>query len=631
LTSRKVESSDKNFTIMFGSFSNTITMLSSNIRSSSEFRRVFLFWIGAYVILVLSNLAMSVVGGHFPELVTGSILFALVVWHYVISPWRENKNRQKRRSADDVHHRKSDNMAPPDVVLEDASATNDSFAKEDEPTEDTTCSSHNNDSDSEETSKANQVDMDNEVGTPIVLRADPSSENIELATPVAPLGTSPTTNITSNPRSNNLGSRMAFLDNVKVFLTFLVVTHHITCGFGGSRDDAFFLVVGMQDHPTVQGILRNFTTLNQSFFMPLFFFVSAYFVPTSYERKGPDVFRNDKRHRLLIPALITCWTISPACMILQSVMRDNYDEIMFFFAPGHTWFLFWLLILNWMYTSFYQGMMKGTSRHQTVQIMSFPSTLTRMAWGATACGILMWVVTFFANGNIMFALMPLHFGALTCDIFMFAMGILAKRHNWLLTTARASPSNEVTTTKTTTITIASKTSSLATQMDINPWWLRLIVVFEAAALIALVELYRWLEHVTPEENDIGVPYLSPLGVPFYVVSGLFCVDMGLALVQLFQQYANKQNAFTQFLSKAAYGVFLIHPVVVVGAQAAYILAHNAIVGEEDRIFFDDESRASQGGGDFLPVGWIIVNVISHLIVWPLAWLLSQAPYLRTML
>jgi glucans biosynthesis protein C len=602
-----------NYTIiMLSSFSNTLTMLIRNLRSSADFRRAFLFWTGAYVFLALSNLAMLAMGGHMSELATGAILVALVAWHYVVSPWRENR----RPSVDEVHQGNSDELATP--------VTKDGFA---ELAEQTDTSIQNNDSDTEETSKSNQEEiMDNQVGTPITVRVDPSSKNIELEAPVAPSDASPATNITSNPEPNNSGSRVAFLDNVKIFLTFLVVTHHITGGFGGSRDDSFYLVVGMQEHPLVQGILRSFSTLNQSFFMPLFFFVSAYFVPTSYEKKGPDVFRSEKRHRLLIPAFLTWATISPACMIWQSVIRDNYDEIMLMFAPGHTWFLFWLLVLNWMYTSFYQGMKVSGSNHRTLQNLSLPSTPTRMAWGAIVCGILMWVVTFFNAGATLFGMMPLQFGSLTCDLFMFAMGILAKRHNWLVTAATASPSNEATTA-----TSGNETTSLATQMDINPWWLRLIVLFEAAALIALVELYRWMDQPTPEEHAIGVPHLSPLGVPFYVVSGLFCVDMGLALLQFFQQYANKQNSFTRFLSKAAYAVFLIHPIIIVAVQAAFIQAYNAIADEEDKIFFVDESRASLGGGEYMPVGWVIVNVISHLIVWPLAWLLSQAPYLRTML
>merc|ERR1711988_142510 len=102
---------------------------------------------------------------------------------------------------------------------------------------------------------------------------------------------------------------MSFLDNVKVLLTILVVSHHVACGFGACGD-GWFLVIGNYNEKDYSSLLQNlflkgFVIVNQSYFMPLFFLISAYFIPTSYDKKGNDGFLQSKRKRLYIPAIFT--------------------------------------------------------------------------------------------------------------------------------------------------------------------------------------------------------------------------------------------------------------------------------------------------------------------------------------
>merc|ERR1711862_994889 len=122
-----------------------------------------------------------------------------------------------------------------------------------------------------------------------------------------------------------------------------------------------------------------------------------------------------------------------------------------------------------------------------------------------------------------------------------------------------------------------------------------------------------------------------LAVLFFIVAGIYCLDMNLAVLQIFQEYLNAENKFTNFLSRAAYTVYLIHPLVVVCVTAAYIFVFNSIAGHDSRIKFTDGSEVGTGGGDYFLVGWLVVNIFSHVIVWPLAWWITQLPFLNKIL
>jgi hypothetical protein len=205
-------------------------------------------------------------------------------------------------------------------------------------------------------------------------------------------------------RSTSSTKRLPYLDNVKTFLTALVVTFHVGCSFGGCGDRLWLLVLGFED-PSVpiwfERANHIFVVLCQSFFMPLFFFISAYFVPTSYQQRGPDVFLASKRRRLWVPVMVVTFGLVPACFALaQSVA--GCEEIRYVPMPAHGWFLLWLLLLNWVYHTFcvYNSMLVRNSNinhsssgndgiEDALTRRDFPRTLERWACGITICGILM--------------------------------------------------------------------------------------------------------------------------------------------------------------------------------------------------------------------------------------------------
>ena len=102
--------------------------------------------------------------------------------------------------------------------------------------------------------------------------------------------------------------RLLYNDNIRIFLTILVILHHLMIIYSGNG--SWIYNENLQD--TVTGTVgRWFCSVNQSFFMGLFLFISAYFVPGAYARKGSSRFLVDRLIRLGIPLVIYGWIIRP--------------------------------------------------------------------------------------------------------------------------------------------------------------------------------------------------------------------------------------------------------------------------------------------------------------------------------
>jgi glucan biosynthesis protein C len=103
-------------------------------------------------------------------------------------------------------------------------------------------------------------------------------------------------------------ARMFFLDNLKILLVILVIMHHTMMTYG-DLGDWYFKDPNTDEVSSLVFIILS--GLNQGFFMALFFFISTYFVPVSYNRKGPKKFLKDRFIRLGIPFLIYIAIVNP--------------------------------------------------------------------------------------------------------------------------------------------------------------------------------------------------------------------------------------------------------------------------------------------------------------------------------
>ena len=97
--------------------------------------------------------------------------------------------------------------------------------------------------------------------------------------------------------------RLSYLDNLKVCLTVLVIFHHAGQAYGDGGAWAY-----TPSNPAeVMPWIWHFFSVNAAFFMGLFFLISGYFVPASYDKQGASVFVQKKLMIALQNAVDGIW------------------------------------------------------------------------------------------------------------------------------------------------------------------------------------------------------------------------------------------------------------------------------------------------------------------------------------
>ncbi len=116
--------------------------------------------------------------------------------------------------------------------------------------------------------------------------------------------------------------RLFFIDNLRIGLIALVVAHHAGQAYGPTGGWWYIT------NPERASVLGAFFTVNRSFFMSLFFMISGYFLPQSFDRKEKD-FLKDRSRRLGIPLLVFFFVIIPIMMYAYHINFRPYGPISF--------------------------------------------------------------------------------------------------------------------------------------------------------------------------------------------------------------------------------------------------------------------------------------------------------------
>jgi glucan biosynthesis protein C len=117
--------------------------------------------------------------------------------------------------------------------------------------------------------------------------------------------------------------RIFFVDNLRIALMILVIAHHAGQPYGPTG--GFWYI----ENPERASILGAFFTVNRSFFMSLFFMLSGYFLPQSFDRKGAKDFLIDRFCRLGIPLLVFFRLVIPVMMYTYYLNFRHYGHISF--------------------------------------------------------------------------------------------------------------------------------------------------------------------------------------------------------------------------------------------------------------------------------------------------------------
>lgn len=153
--------------------------------------------------------------------------------------------------------------------------------------------------------------------------------------------------------------RLLFIDNIRIFLICLVLLTHLAITYGAVGSWYYREVTGVS---VSAALLTLLTSLFQTFFMGFFFLISAYFIPSSLERKGTSLFVQDRLVRLGIPLVVWVLAISPVFGYLGARVLEGYpgslstwyltvQPTLHYLGLGPLWFVFSLLVFTLVYVA----------------------------------------------------------------------------------------------------------------------------------------------------------------------------------------------------------------------------------------------------------------------------------------
>ena len=105
-------------------------------------------------------------------------------------------------------------------------------------------------------------------------------------------------------------TRLYFLDNIRWLMIALVVMVHAAVTYSNLGD--WYYREPVELDPLTFLFFGIFLSFTQAYFMGRLFLIAGYFVPDSFDRKGPAKFLRDRAICLGIPTLIYMLFINPA-------------------------------------------------------------------------------------------------------------------------------------------------------------------------------------------------------------------------------------------------------------------------------------------------------------------------------
>ncbi|WP_298887685.1 acyltransferase family protein [uncultured Bradyrhizobium sp.] len=324
-------------------------------------------------------------------------------------------------------------------------------------------------------------------------------------------------------------SRLLFIDNIRWSMIILVLSMHAAdtySPFGNwyyvDRQAAGFGTA------LLFGIYQSFL---QAFFMAALFFIAGYFAAASFDRKGFSAFARDRLLRLGVPTLVYMFVIGPLTQYFLSRTWGNggfghqwlthLRDGEWLSESGPMWFCAVLLLFSLLY-----GLVRLSGWQERVVVLRGPMLVVFVMVMAAATFAVRVVVPAGA------AVLNVHPGDLPQYVLMFAAGAYGYRGNWMM--------------------------GLADRSCL--YWGTRALAISAPVFAALVLFGGGLEGDTAL-YDGG---FNPVSAGKCLWEALVCVGMGFLLLAVYRRYFDTQGLLAKWLSDNAFGVYLIHPPILIG-------------------------------------------------------------------
>ena len=297
--------------------------------------------------------------------------------------------------------------------------------------------------------------------------------------------------------------RLCYLDNLKVCLTVLVIMHHAGQAYGNGGGWAYTPSNPAEFMPWIW----HFFSTNAAFFMGLYFFISGYFVPRSFDKQGTKQFVHKKLLRLGVPLLFMGGIIS---------ILSGKPEI------GHMWFVESLLVFCLIYALIRQWVQPvNEACYSKPTIIGLLVVALLMGVGSYVIRQISpqdhWIWPF---GIIPLPMEPAHY---LQYVMMFVLGILAYRFQWL-----------------------DKMSNS--------------VGFMALLIGIALAMGNYLRD--------GGPWDAFVWQWFGIYESLMCVFISFGLIWLFREFVSTTSRFWQWCAAQSYGAYVFHLLLMIVLQNA---------------------------------------------------------------
>ena len=297
--------------------------------------------------------------------------------------------------------------------------------------------------------------------------------------------------------------RLCYLDNLKVCLTVLVIMHHAGQAYGNGGGWAYTPSNPAEFMPWIW----HFFSTNAAFFMGLYFFISGYFVPRSFDKQGTKQFVHKKLLRLGVPLLFMGGIIS---------ILSGKPEI------GHMWFVESLLVFCLIYALIRQWVQPvNEACYSKPTIIGLLVVALLMGVGSYVIRQISpqdhWIWPF---GIIPLPMEPAHY---LQYVMMFVLGILAYRFQWL-----------------------DKMSNS--------------VGFMALLIGIALAMGNYLRD--------GGPWDAFVWQWFGIYESLMCVFISFGLIWLFREFVGTTSRFWQWCAAQSYGAYMFHLLLMIVLQNA---------------------------------------------------------------
>ena len=378
----------------------------------------------------------------------------------------------------------------------------------------------------------------------------------------------------------NKKQRLYFLDNIKIFLTFLVIIHHVGQAYGPTG--------GFWEYKSSLGeniqFLGFFFSLNAAFFMGFFFLISGYFMVMSYDRSNGNGFLQKRMIRLGIPLLFAFLIMIPLTRYSYYILYSGNTPLTFFeyylnvwFGTkglpdnfnitltfpemnfGHTWYIEHLLVYSIFYWIIRKIIKRDTDVNKNSKLSAWKIIL--IAFLVTVSTVIVMVWYPFDKWIGLFGFFQVEVAHWPQYLILFFTGCVSYRKNWIF--------------------------SLKTKTG--------YIFFFIALIMALL---HYSQIITPILWNI-----------WNVYSSVFAVFIIFGMITLFREKFNQTSNFLSIISRVSYAAYIIHYPIVLTIQHSL-----------------DKVTIGGAWGKF-----ITVSILSILITYCISYLLIKIKYINKVL